>query len=1666
MPDARFRQELPTFSGRPEDWPLFSGSFKLTTERYGLNDLDNLLRLQKSLTGEARKTVEAMLIQPQHVGQVMAALEAAFGRPDQLIRSQIRLAQEQQAIDDAHLERLVPFSVVVQNLAMYLDSATTQHHLSNPTLLDELVSKLPMSRRLEWAAVALNIQPYPSVKHFANWLQGVARLISAVAPQSTMAKPTASTSSSGPPLTRSKHVLLNVQRDAHKHQTAGCNFCGEQHNTHSCKKFLRLTMEDRWHEVSKRPLCYGCLGDDHLLPSCPVKKRCGVEGCTRWHVPQLHKPNDTRRGESSTSASGTSGGRQPSADLQAATSHQRDAQESGDPSRILSCRGAERCSRPKGTLLFRVVPVVLYGNQNQMRNSFALLDEGSSISLIDASMAEELKLDGAVSDLNVQWFGSQSAVESSKKVALHISGVQVNARHINLQNVRTIRNLTLPTQSVRRAELLDNNPHLADIPFEQYVGAVPKILLGLDHHHVGVPRQIRTGELEDGIFAAETKIGWILYGSDGRPALPSATVLMNVTHDDDESYAQLHELVQQHFTTEDFGVKVPKATAESDDIIRARGILAATTKRIGPRFETGLLWRDDYTKLPASFDMALRRLTSVETKMKRDAEYAEQYRQQIQAYLDKGYARQLSDAEADVRSDRTWFLPHFAVCNANKPGKFRLVFDAAAKASGVSLNSALLAGPDINVPLVRLLFRFRLGAVGVCGDIKEMYHQVLVRREDQDAQRFLWRDGDSTAQPSVYIMNVMTFGATCSPSSAQHIKNANADEFDREMPEAADAVRQCHYVDDYVSSFATPEDATRITEQVIELHRRGGFHLRGIVSSDANVQRRFNGDETPNQPVSMEPVSTDQKILGMSWDTGDDSFRFQTRFVRVRPDVVDGTKRPTKREILSTAMSIFDPFGLLADFVITSKVLLQELWRLGTDWDEPVPETIDDRWQAWRAQIERTQLVRVPRCYSRHIRSTTDLQLHVFADASEVAFAAVAFWRIRVGEEVELAFVAGKAKCAPTKILSIPRLELQAAVLATRLMLEVRESHDIPVGKTVFWSDSETVLKWLRCDRRRYKPFVAFRVAEVVENAPAACWRWVPTAQNVADDATRARHPPSFDPDSRWLRGPAWLRADEDTWPMQKKAGAETPDDDEELRPRFVGLVSCRGPVEYERFSRYQRLCRTTAWVRRFLTNARTRDPALRIKGELSADEVREAVRQLVRLVQREAFADELAALEAGNAVERQSSVFILKPYVDEAGLLRVHGRTDAADELHMSRDAKRPLLLPRDHRFSALLVRNHHERLAHQLVDATIAAVRNEFWVPRLRALVRQVQHACQLCRLRNAKPIVPSQGQLPRDRLDAYARPFTNTGLDFFGPISVTVGRRHEKRWVALFTCLTVRAVHLEIAADLSTDAVLLCIRNLCNTRGVPALIRCDNGTNFVGAHNELERETSFFEPESIQRDLTTRGVEWRFNCPGNPEAGGAWERLVQSVKRVLRVILHEEAPRTETLRAVLLEAANIINSRPLTHLEVEPGDSEPLTPNHFLIGGPNVATIPNPADVEPKATRKQWQICRGLSRRFWQQWVRDYLPELTRRNKHYPEQPPLRVDDLVVICDDRQPRGRWVRGRIVEVVAAKDGAVRTATVQTADGVLRRPSTKLARLDVGPSPKRSTDGGRNVAI
>ncbi|XP_073821841.1 uncharacterized protein [Musca autumnalis] len=453
---------------------------------------------------------------------------------------------------------------------------------------------------------------------------------------------------------------------------------------------------------------------------------------------------------------------------------------------------------PHGQLskLFKVVPIKLYGPSGYLK-AYAMFDEGSSISLIDENTARLLGLKGKYSDLTLQWYGEKVVKEKSFRVSCQIEGTHDKAVRYELKNVHTVNELRLPVQSFSKSQ----HPGLASLPVEEYVDATPVILLGLDNAFLGVPSDVK--EFEN-LIALQSKLGWLIYGGTGYTN-NQPTVL----HLKDDV---LHNVVQEFISNENFGTNPDIVPLVSDDDQKAMNIMESTTKKTGDRFEIGLLWKEYPPIMPNSLQMAQKRLITIEKKMGKDSEYAEKYKSEIKKYIERGYARKLREEEvADTRYP-VWYLPHFGITNPHKPEKLRVVFDAAAKIADVSLNSCLLKGPEQAKPLLGILLKFRQGTIAVAADIREMFSQIRIREEDQHSQRFLWRNGNTNEPVQHFVMVTMIFGAICSPCCAEYIKNCNATDFAKIYPDAAGAIIEKHYVDDFVASFKNEAEAIEISK--------------------------------------------------------------------------------------------------------------------------------------------------------------------------------------------------------------------------------------------------------------------------------------------------------------------------------------------------------------------------------------------------------------------------------------------------------------------------------------------------------------------------------------------------------------------------------------------------------------------------------------------------------------------------------------------------------------------------------------------------------------------------------------------------------------------------------------------------------------------------------------
>lgn len=1642
--------ELPYFGGSHQEWLPFRAAYYETEAMFSA--VENTNRLRRNLKGKAKEAVEGLLITSAHPTEVMKTLESRFGRPESIAMMEMEALRGLPRLTESPREICI-FATKVSNIVATLKTLGCMNYMYNPEIAKTVVDKLtPTLRYRYYDFTALQPREDPDLLKLEKFLKREADLCGPYALPEQVATAHA-------PVTVQKRTQ-KINNVVEKTYTPKCPVCEQGgHSSPDCEEFKKLNENGRWDMAKARRLCFRCLRYRSKTHNCKAKP-CGISGCKYFHHRMLHYNKKTE---------------EASIEHKASTENINSA-----------------WTTTKKQSYLKIMPVKVTGPAGKI-DTFALLDDGSTVTLIDDHIADKVGLQGPVDPLRIEAINEMKTAETaSRRVSLTLRGP--NNREERIQ-ARTVRNLRVSPQEVTKQQLLECE-HLRDMQdILAYANAKPGILIGQDNWHLLLATKTKKGNKNQPV-ASLTPLGWVLHGSYTRTLGRDFHRVHHLAEQEKED--ELHEMMKQYFAMDALCITPKKPQSDPEE--QALRILEKNTSRTEDgRFQTGLLWRKEDVVFPNNYENSLKRLINIEKKIDRDPALKIKYTEQMEALVVKGYAE---PAPEQKNPGKTWYLPHFAVINPMKPDKLRVVHDAAAKTRGVALNDMLLKGPDLLQSLPGVVMRFRQHNIAVTADIKEMFMQVKLRTEDRDALRYLWRgDRRDNQPPQEYRMTSLIFGASSSPSTAIYIKNLNAKQHEGEHPEAASAIVNKHYVDDYLDSFRSLEDAERITRSVREVHMKAKFELKQWKSnSTALIEALGEQEETETTELYKSEEKT-ERVLGLMWNPKTDEIGFNLNLVKIPTALVEG-KTPTKREALRIVMSLFDPLGFASPVTIRAKQILQEVWRRGTDWDDEIEADLATHWKEWMTHLKRLRNVTIPRKYL-HYSDARSLQLHVFTDASEASYAAVLFWRaVAPDGEVSVSLVLAKAKVTPLKITSIPRLELQAAVMGARLAEVVIEEHERKPDSKTFWTDSKTALTWIRTGSRSYKPYVAHRIAAIEEVSTVSEWRWLSTKLNVADDATRDV-PVNFGKEHRWYKGPDFLYEDESTWPEEQKTSALVETTGEE-RVNHVSINSNRtrlseGLPDVSRFSSWNRLRYTTARVLMFIqmcrpakqqvnykrtTRNRTADPDWRRVNKpsqpklqqkktekkvdrrylpVSAELLIEAEKLLIRSSQEDSFSQEIEDLRKQKQINKESRLHNLSvEYVEDT--LRLRSRIEAAKEI--TEEVRRPMIVDGNHPTVKLWICHIHRLMHHAGVEATVNECRQQYWILRLRPITRSILKQCLHCRMKTQVPPYPRTGDLPLCRLAHHKRPFTYTGVDYFGPLTVTVGRSNQKRYVAIFTCLTTRAIHLEIAATLSTDSAIMALRRMIARRGCPTQIWSDNGTNLKGADKELRQAID----SATAEEAAKKTISWRFIPPGAPFMGGAWERMVRSVKTALTSTLHERHPTEEVFTTLLAEAEYTVNSRPLTHVSVSEEDPEALTPNHFLIGGPGRVPQPGTFNEKDTITKTSWRAAQRLADIFWTRWLREYLPELQHRREPAGRGPEVTTGDLVQLIDTNLPRNVWIRGIVTATYPGPDGIVRTVDIKTKGGVLRRPVRKLVILplrDVAPAPGPAvpeTHGGSNV--
>ena len=361
-----------------------------------------------------------------------------------------------------------------------------------------------------------------------------------------------------------------------------------------------------------------------------------------------------------------------------------------------------------------------------------------------------------------------------------------------------------------------------------------------------------------------------------------------------------------------------------------------------------------------------------------------------------------------------------------------------------------MKGPDLLNSLFGVILRFRENEVAVSGDISKMYHRVLIPEEDQHVHRFLWRDLENSRPPDTYVKTVLTFGDKPAPAMAQIALRKTAKEGETEHQRASSAIKDNSYMDDICDSVHTIKDAQKLTKEIDSVLGKGGFKVKGWLSNEQLDPQ----SEKQQQDTKAIQRDAEDKVLGVVWNSTKDLLTFITKIDSIEPN--------TKRKILSKVAKVYEPIGFATAFLIRAKIGLQELWQLGVDWDDELPADVQAKWTKFFEEMKQLNEVSFPRGLFA-LSSTGAPILCIFADASEHAFGTCAYLRWRKEDGTfEVRFIAAKSRVAPLKKLTIPRLELQAALIASRLSKTIQEESRLKFEDIIYFTDSTIVLSWIQ----------------------------------------------------------------------------------------------------------------------------------------------------------------------------------------------------------------------------------------------------------------------------------------------------------------------------------------------------------------------------------------------------------------------------------------------------------------------------------------------------------------------------------------------------------------------------------------------------------------------------
>ncbi|XP_037295468.1 uncharacterized protein LOC119189550 [Manduca sexta] len=1293
--------------------------------------------------------------------------------------------------------------------------------------------------------------------------------------------------------------------------------------------------------------------------------------------------------------------------------------------------GSETGSNDADSALVNVI-----GAKGKKHTARILLDNGSTANFVTQNLSEKLGL--SLHGTRTKVTGINNHMSTSTRSCHLVIESLCCAYTVDIEcHILPEITKVLPSSFVHVEHVpIPSGLKLADPNFN--VPSVVDILVGAEiFWNVLGSNTIDLGKNLPRLF--ETKFGWLVSGSILNKYVISSTFFCNhsnVTPD----LAQFWEL----------DTVSSKHSHSLEERICENLFYQNTVRNSDGRYVVTMPLKEDPINLGHSYEYAKNRFLSLERRFQRDPVFKEKYNEFMREYERLGHMT--LDSHFVTSSDTAmtkYFIPHHGVIrNSSTTTQLRVVFDASAPtSSGVSLNDIQMVGPVVQDDLFSIITRFRQHRYVVSGDVEKMYRAIELNPVQRPLQKIIFRY-KPTEPLNTYTLNTVTYGTASAPYLATKCLVCLADNI--EDTRVQRAIRRDFYVDDYLSGADTIAETVEITKRVQSVLSSAKFNLRKWRSNSSFIHSQIADTSDFNDTLHFSEQGLDTnrtKTLGLNWICNSD---FLTFSINITP-----INKITKRHILSVISQIFDPLGLVGPCVVEAKIVMQRLWLEKYDWDDEVSHEIKNLWSSFENTVISLNKLRIPRwvlCENSIAR-----EIHIFTDASEKAYGACVYIRSCNGiEPTNVQLLVSKNRIAPIKSTTIPKLELCGALLGARLCTKVQESLTIHIHKYRFWCDSTIVLGWLSSPSNQLKPFVRNRVNEIRETTSNYTWSYVPSTENPADLVSRGLRANVIKDTPLWWSGPSFLLQNESEWPkMPNTENHDSPkavthiytsnNINSNLYSMHHSHTTNQPSITYtllEKHSDLTKIQRIIAYVQRFIYNLKNKN---KLSGNFSTTELEKSLISITHFSQQEMFPEEYNILKLGQKLPRKSRLLPLTPFIDSQDVIRVGGRLENSP---YDFNVKHPIVLCSKHIFTKLIFQMQHVKLLHAGPQLLLSHIRLTYWPLGGRNLSRSVVNKCLKCFRHKAQNVQPIMGQLPYSRTHL-EYPFLHCCVDYAGPILVANrkgrGCKLTKSYICIFVCSAIKAVHLELVTDLTTEAYMAALNRFVSRRGKPRSITSDNGTNFVGASNEM---TKFLSVSNVKSEVAQEGIEFIFTPAYSPHFNSLAEAAVKSCKHHLKRLLGLSNFTFEEMVTCLTHIEAVLNSRPITPLSSDPNDFSALTPSHFLIGRP-LLSVPCSQVTDANITRlDRWKRIQLIRQHFWNRFHNEYTSQMQEKLKWSQSRGEVEPGSLVLIKDKTTPPLLWSLGRVVKIYPGIDGITRVAELKTRRGTIRRAFNNICPL------------------